>query len=201
MVKTLRSSILAGIYIGIASLMYIKVGGVVGACLFSFGLVAVVCSQAKLYTGMAGFIKTKEDAYELPLILLGNVIGCGVIAFISLTSLPGISDSAISVVEARLEKTWWQAFLLSVGCGILMSTSVQNLKPWILNKNWLPLLFAVPIFILVGFLHSVADFFYYTCGKFWMMENWPKVLEIWISVVFGNFVGCNFPRPLNAKPI
>ena len=39
----------------------LRVGGVAGACLFSFGLLAVLHYRLKLYTGTAGFIRAKGD--------------------------------------------------------------------------------------------------------------------------------------------
>ena len=50
-------SILAGIYIGLGGAIFIKLGGVIGACMFAFGLLTVVHFKLPLYTGTAGFIK------------------------------------------------------------------------------------------------------------------------------------------------
>ena len=46
--------ILAGIFISIAGIIYLKVGGIPGAVLFSLGLLGVVECQGKLFTGLAG---------------------------------------------------------------------------------------------------------------------------------------------------
>ena len=50
-------SILAGICIGLGGAIFIKLGGVIGACMFAFGLLTVVHFKLPLYTGTAGFIK------------------------------------------------------------------------------------------------------------------------------------------------
>ena len=67
MLKTLRSSIFAGLYIGTAGFGFLAsgiqsetYGPLVGAVLFSLGLLSVVGYKLKLYTGTAGFIQKNE---------------------------------------------------------------------------------------------------------------------------------------------
>lgn len=180
MLKIFWSAILAGGCIGIGGTVYLKVGGVAGAVLFSIGLIAVVSYQLKLYTGAAGFI-TKANWWHLFPILLGNIVGC-----ILLSWFPtGVDVSAI--VAARAACPWYNAFVLAIGCGVLMTTAVTFAR----QGKWLPLLFAVPVFILCGFYHCVADAFYYAVG--WRQLSWP-IVPVYIATVLGNFVGCNIPR-------
>lgn len=47
-------SILAGIMISIACVTYLSAGGVVGALLFTMGLLGILFYQMKLFTGKAG---------------------------------------------------------------------------------------------------------------------------------------------------
>ena len=69
MIKLFRSAVLAGITIGTAGFGYLAsgvqdevYGTLVGAVLFSFGLLTVVGYRLALYTGTAGFIrKTKSE--------------------------------------------------------------------------------------------------------------------------------------------
>lgn len=198
--KTLRSSFLAGICIGISGLGFIQVGGgLVGAAIFGCGLVAVCLYGLQLYTGVSGFTKDWIDFFRLPLILLGNVLGCWGVAWLASTSFPDIPQAAQEVVISRLSKTPFQATLLGIGCGWLMTVAVTALKPSVgaEKRTWIPLLFAVPMFILCGFLHSIADSFYFlTCGWEWLKENIGQVLRIWGSVVLGNWIGCNLARIL-----
>ena len=71
--RLIRSSILAGVAIGIAGFGYLAIGGLAGAVLFAFGLLTVVGYKLKLYTGTAGFIN-KGDLPDLLVILLGNIV-------------------------------------------------------------------------------------------------------------------------------
>lgn len=198
--RVLKSSFLAGICIGIAGLGYLRTGGIIGAAIFSCGLVAVCLYGLQLYTGVSGFVSSVRDWTRLPLILLGNVLGCWGMAWLASVSLPDIPQAAQEVVIIRLSKTPLQATLLGVGCGWLMTVAVTALKPWVESekRTWIPLLFAVPMFILCGFLHSIADAFYYlACGGEWLMENMREVMRVWWSVVLGNFLGCNLARLLS----
>ena len=82
MIKLLRSSILAGIAIGLAGFGFLAsgiqsevYGSIFGAILFSFGLLSVVGYKLRLYTGTAGFIN-KGEIGMLVMVLLGNIMGC-----------------------------------------------------------------------------------------------------------------------------
>ena len=68
------SSLLAGICISIGCIVNLKTGGVVGPIMFAFGLITVVHYKFKLFTGTAGFIHGKQEAYQLVHILIGNIM-------------------------------------------------------------------------------------------------------------------------------
>ena len=202
MFKLLRSSILAGIAIGIAGFGFLAsgiqselYGSLAGAVLFSFGLLTVVGYKLKLYTGTAGFIQKNEIA-DLFLILLGNIVGCLCVALLSRVSPLGIQDKAQSLLELRLQTGALSCGLLAIGCGFIMTTAVQFAR----QKHYLPLLFGVPLFIVCGFPHCVADAFYFLCVPlaFWKV-NLLQILSVYLCIVLGNFVGCNLYRVILAK--
>ena len=195
MVNILRSSIFAGIFIGTAGFGFLaagqqpQYGPLVGAVLFSLGLMAVVGYKLKLYTGTAGFIK-KNEVGTLFLILLGNIIGCLCMGSLTRVSPMGesIQAAAQGILAVRLKTGALNCGLLGIGCGLLMTTAVTFAR----QKNILPLLFAVPLFIVCGFTHCVADAFYYMTMPFdcWSFE----VLGVYICTVLGNLIGCNLYR-------
>lgn len=184
--KLVGSSFLAGLFISIGCIVNLSVGGgIPGAILFSLGLLSVVNYRLKLYTGTAGFIEqTKISEYrDLGIILFGNVVACALISAVSLYSLPALESSAI--VQKVLDLGFFRCGINAIFCGILMTLAVKFGR----KMNWLPLLFAVPVFILSGFRHSIADFFYYS------LYGWNYgLLIIWIFEVLGNYVGCNLVR-------
>ena len=114
--KTIVDSILAGICISIGGVAFLKVGGIIGAVLFSFGLITVVCYKMKLYTGVSGFVETKRDWLELPVIIVGNIIGCALVALAINSAIPELADKAHSIVDSRLDKGFWNVTLLAIFC-------------------------------------------------------------------------------------
>ena len=186
----IKSSILAGICIGIAGFGFLALGGIAGAVLFAFGLITVVCYKLKLYTGTAGFI-VKGEAGKLLIILLGNIVGCLMVALLARVSPMDLQGAAQKILAGRLSIGPVRAGLLAIGCGFLMTTAVTFAR----RGQWLPLLFAVPMFILCGFPHCIADaFFYLTVPFSFIMENIWSVLLLYVCLVIGNFIGCNLYR-------
>ena len=189
-VQILRSAFLAGVCIGIAGFGYLAEKSIVGAVLFAFGLLTVVHYSLKLYTGTAGFIR-KGEVGSLLLIQAGNIVGCLAVALIARCSPLPLQQTAQSVLEGRLAVGPLRGGVLAIGCGFIMTTAVTFARQ---GKN-LPLLFGVPLFIMCGFPHCIADAFYYLCVPldFWSSHLW-EILLFYLAIVLGNFVGCNLYR-------
>lgn len=180
-------ALLSGMAIGIGGAVYVTVGGIVGAVLFSFGLLATVNYGWWLYTGTAGFIDEWKQVYALIGILLYNCIGAELVGILLYYVRPELIQSAVDVVNIRLGRSLWDCFFLAVLCGFMMTIVVKCARE---NNRWLPLLFGIPVFILCGFLHSIADVFYIALSNMWTDE----VTYRWLMVIAGNFVGCNLIR-------
>ena len=202
MINTLRSSIFAGIAIGTAGFGFLAsgvqsqaYGPLSGAVLFCFGLLTVVGYKLRLYTGTAGFIK-KNQVGTLFLILFGNIIGCFCISLLARVTPLAIQEAAQNILELRLRTGAIRCGLLGIGCGFIMTTAVQFAR----QKQYMPLLFGVPLFIVCGFTHCVADAFYYLCVPldFWK-ANALQILAVYSCIVLGNLIGCNLYRIVLAK--
>lgn len=183
----LSSSILAGICISIGCIVNIMSGGgITGAILFTFGLITVVHYKYSLYTGTAGFVSSTNEILSLFLtVLFGNIIGCAIVSIAASYAIPGVVAGAESIVSVRLEFDCVQAFIRAIFCGYLMTTAVKFAR----EGKWLPLLFAVPVFIMAGFYHSIADTFYFITSGSLVTLKWHYLMEI-----LGNFFGCNLYR-------
>lgn len=194
-IDLLSSAVLAGVCIGIAGFGYLATRDIIGSVLFAFGLLTVVGYKLKLYTGTAGFI-TKGEVGSLFMILLGNIVGCLLVSLMARLSPMELQTSALSVLEGRLAIGPWRAGALAIGCGFIMTTAVTFAR----QGNNLPLLFGVPLFIVCGFPHCVADAFYYLCVPvdFWL-QNIGDIALLYVCIVTGNFVGCNFYRWVAAR--
>ena len=187
--KFLPLAILAGICISIGCVVNLRVGGVAGAVLFAFGLTTVVYYGLKLYTGTAGFIRMKGDWLMLCVVLLGNIIGCLLTAWMIAYAQPDCVEPASKILAGRLAKGPLACFLLAIGCGFIMTTAVEFAR----KGKMLTLLLGVPVFILCGFAHSIADAFYFLVSPSEQVLQ-ASVLIVYVSEVLGNFVGCNLYR-------
>lgn len=192
MKNLIHSAIMAGICIGIAGFGYLAVGGIVGAVTFAFGLLAVVHYRLKLYTGTAGFF-AKGELLQLCTILAMNIVGCLLVALMARMSPMPLQEAAQHILEGRLNAGIVQSGVLAIGCGFIMTTAVK----WGREGKFLPLLFGVPLFIICGFPHCIADAFYYLCVPLdYLTANAGQVLLLYASIVLGNFIGCNLYRLL-----
>ena len=191
MKSIIRSSILSGIAIGIAGFGYLASGkDIVGAILFAFGLATVVHYSLKLYTGTAGFIRRGELG-TLFLILFFNLVGCALMGLMARCSPLPLQETAQGILEDRLAMGALRGGVLSIGCGFIMTTAVTFAR----QDKMLPLIFGVPLFIVCGFPHCVADGFYYLCVPLaYIADHWQEVLLFYVSIVAGNFIGCTLYR-------
>ena len=182
-------SVFAGLLIGTGGLVYLRVGGVAGAVLFAFGLLCVVLCGAQLFTGKSGFLPYKEWPKLVAMILL-NAVGCAIAALIaSYSSSETLMANLDTIINARLAASWHKLLVTSAGTGMIMTLAVYGAR----QKHYLPLLFGVPVFILCGLPHCVADAFYYAAAAFYGNFEWSLLLA-WVWAIAGNYIGCNLPR-------
>jgi formate/nitrite transporter FocA (FNT family) len=179
-------SILAGICIGLGGAIFLKLGGVIGAVMFAFGLLCVVHFKLPLYTGTAGFIKINKfsEYFTMILILFGNILGCYLLSLMNISEIDGSQ-----VIQARIDAGYLQCLLNAIGCGLIMTLIVKGSR----DGNLLLILFGIPLFILLGFYHSIADAFYASVSNIELVKNYYLY---YIIIVLGNFIGCNVPRLL-----
>lgn len=205
MKDTFRSAVLSGIAVAIAGWGYLAFPNIIGAVLFSFGLLTVVNYKLKLYTGTAGFIALRHDdgrsrwlhaIGELLFILFANIVGCLLVSLLTRLSPIELGASAQKILESRLAVGPLQAGLLAIGCGFIMTTVVTFAR----DGKPLTLLFGVPLFINCGFPHCLADAFYYmTVPTTYTLEHIADIAILYPCLVAGNFIGCNLYRFIAPK--
>ena len=205
MTNTFRSAMLSGIAVAIAGWGYLASPDIVGAVLFSFGLLTVVNYKLKLYTGTAGFIPLRSDdgrslwlsaIGELLFILVANIAGCLLVSLLTRLSPIELGASAQKILESRLAVGPLHAGLLAIGCGFIMTTVVTFAR----EGKPLALLFGVPLFINCGFPHCLADAFYYmTAPTSYTLAHITDIAVLYPCLVAGNFIGCNMYRFIAPK--
>ena len=186
-VDIFRSSIIAGLLIAIGGFVFLKVGGIVGACLFTFGLLGVIHYQVHLFTGRSGYVNSASDVFLLfTAVLFGNVLGCYLVSL--LVTETAMVEAASALVATRVSSGLMTNFLLAIPCGFIMTTCVEFGR----EDKFLPTLFGIPLFIMCGFRHCIADAFYYLCcSSEYLTIHYKSILALYCSIVLGNFIGCN----------
>lgn len=185
------SSVWCGMLIGLGGLGNLIVGGIPGALLFAFGLCSVVLSgNMCLYTGWAGRFdfRSGKEWVNLLVMLLLNGVGCAIVAYIASKTTADCS----SIVQSRTTSPLLDVGLKAVLTGVIMHVCVWAYK---MKQTFVPILIGVPLFILCGLPHCVADIFYYALDMVRNGANCEVILP-WVVSVVGNLVGCNVPRIL-----
>ncbi|MCI8389013.1 MAG: formate/nitrite transporter family protein [Clostridiales bacterium] len=190
MLKTLTNAILAGICIGLGGTVCLSVdNSVIGAFLFSIGLLTILSFSLNLYTGKVGYVLENKPAYlgTLGIIWLGNLVGTGVFALLLRFTrvYPAISEKASGMVETKLSDTPISILLLAVGCGLCMYIAVQSYKTQTDVLKCLLVVMPVMVFILAKFEHCIANMFY-----FWLSGSFTiKTLAYLLLMTLGNSLG------------
>ena len=187
MLKRTVSGISAGILIAIGGCVYLACANkYVGAVLFSVALLCICYKGYGLFTGKVGFMPERYDreAWEVLLAaLLGNAIGTFVCGYAVRGGMSSLGDAAEILCQAKLDsQSFPQTLLRAVLCGVLMYLAVSIFRD---QKTPMGILFCIPVFILSGFEHSIADCFYFAASG---IVSWRACGFLW-TVILGNSLG------------
>lgn len=187
MLKTLGGGLCAGVLISIGGTVFLSCDNkYVGAVLFSVALVCICLKGYYLFTGKIGYMTEshkRSDILNLITGLFGNALACILCALLIKITIPVVSVSAEVLCRGKLEnQTVIATFIRAVFCGVLMYLAVSIFRD---AKTPIGILFCVPVFILSGFEHSIADIFYFSVSSEFLSRS---VIFI-ITVIFGNSVG------------
>lgn len=164
--KALCLSFGAGVMVSIGGAVFLGCDNrTVGAVLFSVALLSVCYLGLFLYTGRIGYVVFEHDKNELLTLLVtlcGNLLGALFSGFLIGVARPGTIQAAATLCGNKLAETPLQALLLGFFCGVLMYAAVEIYKS---KASSVGILFCIPVFILAGFEHSIADMFYLFCAR------------------------------------
>jgi formate transporter len=188
--NVMLKAIMAGLFIGIAGLIFLSVENkVIGSVLFSFGLLMVVSKGYYLYTGKVGYLLPYEKGYLFILgkTLLGNFIGITTVGLLfRFSGMTAVIVQANELFNLKTSNLWYETLVLAILCGMMMYIGVQSYKVMKLDiLKVLMVMMAVVIFILAKFEHSVANMLYIAVGNTW---SWKALLYAFIWVI-GNGIG------------
>ena len=186
MLKGTINGILAGILIAIGGSVFLACENrYVGAVLFSVALLCICYKGYGLFTGKVGFLPESYDKAAWTVVLtalLGNAIATVLCGYAIRYALPWLGDVAQTICEAKLTQAWPQTAIRGVFCGILMYLAVSIFRD---HKTAAAIFFCVPVFILSGFEHSIADLFYFATSG---IVSWQAFGFLW-CVILSNAVG------------
>lgn len=167
-------SVMAGMAIALGCCLYLLApNSIIGALLFSCGLLCVRIYKLNLFTGKIQFIGTKEYTPWFYLrVLLCNFFGAACIAAVTFKLT---HDAAAALMTSKIAQPFLIALIKGIGCGMLMSLATYKDSPL-----WICLL-CVPAFILAGFNHCIADAYYIIAG--WNI-SWG-----FVATILGNILG------------
>lgn len=187
-------AVYSGICIGIGGMVFLGCENkVVGAFMFSIGLLTILIFGFNLYTGKVGYICQNKPSYigEVAIVWLGNFAGTYLMAFLCrLTRIgEGLAAKCRTMVDVKLNDNLGSMFILAIFCGMLMFIAVDTYKKNVEKKDTLitvvPVL-GVVVFILAGFEHCIADMFYFA-----LTDAFPEAIPAAIILTLGNAVGGN----------
>lgn len=189
--KLFLRAILAGICIGIGGTVFLACDNkYVGAFLFSIGLFAILTRGFALYTGMVGYLPENLNAdyiIRLLIVIAGNLAGTACIGLpLQLTRQHELSQKAADMCAVKLDDSYISLLILAIGCGILMYLAVDGFKRS--GDSLIQVLgvfLCVPVFILCGMEHSIADMYYISAGMAWSLQ----AVFCLIIILIGNGIG------------
>lgn len=191
--KTFFPAILAGLCIGLGGAIFLSVeNSVIGAFLFSLGLLTILGFGFNLFTGKVGYLLDNKPAYlgTLGIIWLGNLVGTGLFAL--MLRFTKVYDNMLSrsgsLVTGKLDDTPVSVFLLAIGCGFCMYIAVQSYKTHQSFQKIILVVLPVMVFILAKFEHCIANMFYF--WVYWLGGNFTLKSVVYIIIMsLGNSVG------------
>lgn len=193
--KALFNGIAAGIMIGIGAAVFLSCENkVIGAVLFAVALTAICQLDMMLFTGKIGYIvnaHTKADVLATLFCLIGNAIGTCVSGLLIGFCRPALPAVATAMTDTKLSQSVPAVFVSAVFCGILMYTAVAIFKE---KGSMSGIVFCVPVFILSGFEHSIADMAYFWVAKNSDRQIIMQAVAFIVIVIIGNTIGgCLIP--------
>ena len=183
-----KRSIAAGAMIGLAGLLYLYIGGALGALAFGLGLLSVCALKLDLFTGkMRAFWNGEISIKELCIVFLGNIVGILFIAGCGtfLHSFEHLTIASQTIMIMRLALPFGIILMRGIICGVCVQMAVDMWKQGMERNDTHPFLAMLPAtaFVLLGCNHCIADTLYLVYSG-----AWSQTLQIFEALI-GNFIG------------
>jgi len=188
--KMFTLAVLAGAYVALAGVGATAAAVTVenasqakllSACVFPAGLAMVLLAGSELFTGNCLMVLALAERAITPagmlrswaVVYLGNAVGGAAVAALSVyshtASLFGgaLARSMVSIAEGKAALGFGDAFLRGILCNLLVCLAVWMAagakRP---EGKLLALFFPIMLFVLCGYEHCIANFYYLPAGAF-----------------------------------
>ncbi len=203
MINDIKKSILSGFMICIGGTVYLSCIALnlkpLGAFLFAAGLYSICVYGFNLFTGKVGYIayNFKDIKYIrlVVLVLAFNLLSTYLLGILASYAFPSVVEPAKNIYAAKTQTPLLKLFISGVFCGILMFLSVDTWK----KGTKIGIFIYIPVFILCGFDHSIANSFYNGIANGFNAFT-PQNLLIFAVVILGNAAGGMLIPLLSEKP-
>jgi len=184
--KKIMDGIMAGICIALGGTVFLSCDvKYVGAALFAVALLCICFKGYSLFTGKVCYMAdnpSKEAFSVLLLGLLGNLIATVICGAAIRYALPAVGDKALEICTLKLGQSFGSALIRGIFCGTLIYLAVDIFRQ---GKGISGIVFCIPVFILCGFEHSIADMFYFAASGIVSVEAFGF---LW-TIILGNAIG------------
>ena len=192
--RDLIDGVLAGFLVSIGGAVLLSCDNrYAGALLFCIALLTICWFGFNLYTGKVGFLAKDHSKAALSTAyvgLLGNFLGTLLAGLLVFLAVPALREAALAACEKRLTQLPFQTLIRGFFCGVLMYVAVWVYRE---KKTVAGILFCIPVFILSGFEHSIADMFYFAVSG---IVSLKAFVFLWL-VIIGNALGAMLLPGLN----
>lgn len=186
------------------------------ALIFPIGLVMVVTAGSELFTGNCLILVSVLDkratvmgmVKNLVVVYLGNFVGSMLIALLAVYGHVmdlydgALAANAVKVAVAKTNLGFWDAFFKGILCNVMVCIAVwMTFAPKQISGKILAAYLPIVIFILGGFEHCVANFYFIPMGMLCAKEYgiaaeglnlFGFLVKNEIPVTLGNIVGGSF---------
>lgn len=210
-IKTMILATLAGMFIGLGYLAYLKsvkmfgsdMGHLLGSFIFPMGLVMILMGGGELFTGnvldlwnayMAKKVSLWQVIRNWIIVFIFNSLGAVIIAF-AFSHLLQMGEGPIQEIlndlaHHKVEVVPWVLIVSGIGCNILVAMAVwmaSGSKQFVAKVVvlWMP----VMAFVYLGFQHSVANMFLLPASYFASGVSLMDILYNIPFVIVGNILG------------
>lgn len=152
-----KGSLFSGIAIGLGCIVNLSCDNrYIGALLFSMALFFILVMKCQLYTGLCSNPKLNNFLFRC---ICTNLLGVACVAVPYGFAKPSIAISALAVTDGILAQPLFSNIFFSMLCGALMCLATTGWKGNIDTNplfSLMSVLYAIPCFVLSGFVHSIA---------------------------------------------